>query len=99
MSKTEMKKVLKTKGADVRTRLLTGGWKDFFGELDKDGDGAIECEELVDFYVRKLSICGCGNSASSAAGESTGGANVSAPTEAPTKVAAAVEAKEAMVLG
>ena len=69
------------KDADARARLVSSGWKDFFGELDKDGDGAIECEELVDFYVRKLSICGCGNNASSSKAAPTKAVPSAAPKD------------------
>ena len=60
LSKGEMKKVIQ-KDPDVRKRLVSGGWKDFFAELDIDGDGSIECEELVNYYVCKLSVCEHGN--------------------------------------
>ena len=38
----------------VRARLVCGKWKDFFGELDTDGDGTIDEDELVAYYVSKV---------------------------------------------
>ena len=60
LSKNELKKQIQ-KDLAMRARLVTGSWREFFAVLDKDGDGNISCEELVTFYVRKLSRCEHGN--------------------------------------
>merc|ERR1712166_999224 len=54
LSKTEMKKVIQ-KDPGLRAKLVSGSWKDFFAVLDKDGDGTVDPDEFIKFYIHKLS--------------------------------------------
>jgi len=54
LSKNELKKLIK-KDAPLKAKLVPAGWGAFFGELDSDGDGIIDKEEFVQFYISKCS--------------------------------------------
>jgi len=47
-----LKKLIK-KDAPLKAKLVPASWGAFFGELDSDGDGIIDKEEFVQFYISK----------------------------------------------
>merc|ERR1712166_302379 len=54
LSKSAVKNLLKANETLRELLLGGGGYGPFFAEIDKNGDGSIELEEFVKYYVKKL---------------------------------------------